>query len=163
MWWACAPAAVALWEGVHCLLSRQIKHVSKHQVSRLRRSRLLLSQSLLFPSHLSSCSVLADGCNYHEVKSVLVGFKSRTPRRNDACADADVFGQVCLYIWAVWVGLLHRWIKYSSCSRHVSSLLWVLCMSFNWATLFGHTCTYCTDQRRRQTFQHRRLSLDFEI
>lgn len=78
----------------------------------------------------------------------------------------DMFGQVCVYIWAVWVPLLHLWVKYSGCWRRVSSLLWVLCMSFNWATLSGHSCTSCSDQRGRQTVQHWNLnkpSLVFEI
>lgn len=73
-------------------------HTWGSKVSRLRRLCIWLSQSLLLPSHLSSCTLLADGCNYHEVSSVLVGFKSRTPGRNDACANASFVSR--RHVWS---------------------------------------------------------------
>lgn len=73
-------------------------HTWGSKVSRRRRLCIWLSQSLLLPSHLGSCTPLADGCNYHEVSSVLVGFKSHTPGRNDACANASFVSR--RHVWS---------------------------------------------------------------
>lgn len=91
----------------------------------------ILASYCYFPSPLSRYTVLADGCNYHEVRSVLAGFKSCTLGRNDACADASFVSRRRVWSSASThpseLLCCFARIKYSSGSRHVYSLQWVLC------------------------------------
>lgn len=116
----------------------------------------ILASYCSFPSQLSSYTVLADGCNYHEVRSVLVGFKSCTLGRNDACADASFVSR--RHVWSSASTHLSELLccfariktQYSSCSRRVYSLQWGV--TFNWARLCA-ACSYFGGQRGRQSDQ----------